>query len=277
MIWYRVYLLLLLVVLPITGHSSTVDVIKVHSQKMNKNIPVTLILPDSYENSVEQLPVLYLLHGAGGNYRDWNSNSDIAKLADLYNMIVVCPDGERTSWYFDSPIDPKFQYESFVAKDCVQYIDKHYRSRSTREGRAISGLSMGGHGAMFLGIRHKDVFSIVVVMSGGVDIRPFPNSWDIKKRLGDIETHKDNWDKYTVINLAKDLKDGDLAISLDCGDRDFFLKVNRALHQQLLQAGISHKYIECPGVHNWTYWQESLKRQMPFIDSQFRQGTKSVK
>jgi S-formylglutathione hydrolase FrmB len=271
MIWYRFYLLLLLVILPITGYSSTVDVIKVHSQKMNKDIPVTLIRPDSYANTAEQLPVLYLLHGAGGDYRGWNANSDIAELADLYNMIVVCPDGGRTSWYFDSPIDPKFQYESFVAKDCVEYIDKNYRSRSTREGRAICGLSMGGHGAIFLGIRHKDVFSIVVVMSGGVDIRPFPNSWDIKKRLGDITTHRDNWDKYTVINLAKELKDGDLAISIDCGDRDFFLKVNRALHQQLLQSGINHKYIECPGVHNWKYWKASLKRQMPFIDSQFKQ------
>ena len=246
--------------------ASQVNVLSIKSSKMDREIPATLILPDAYAaESSQRFPVLYMLHGAGGNHAEWNNLSNIAELADQYGIIVLCPDGGVTSWYFDSPIDPTYQYESFVAKECVKYMDKNYRTKAKRDYRALCGLSMGGHGAMFLAIRHRDTFGTAVALSGGVDIRPFPDNWDIKKRLGTIEENKRNWEKYTVINLARDLKDGELAIVLDCGDNDFFLGVNRALHEQLNDDGISHKYEEHSGVHNWDYWREAIKRQMPFI------------
>ena len=267
----RVSILLLFIISSVFSvQAATVEVINIPSKKMIKKIPVTLILPDSYTNSIQRFPVTYLLHGAGDDYKRWSSATEVAKLSDEYGVIFVCPDGDRTSWYFDSPINPESQYETFIAKECVEYIDKNYRTKANRNYRAICGASMGGHGALFLSIRNQDTFSIAVSLSGGVDIRPYAGRWGIQQRLGNIKTHKDIFEKYTVINLAKKLKDNDLAISIDCGDKDFFIKVNRALHKQLEEDGISHEYIEMPGGHGWVYWKVAIKRQMPFIDQQFK-------
>ena len=90
------------------------------------------------------------------------------------------------SWYFDSPVLKDFQYESFYTKTLVPYIDAHYRTVASRQGRAITGLSMGGHGALFLAMRHTDLFGACGSMSGGVDIRPFPLNWNIPDVLGEM-------------------------------------------------------------------------------------------
>jgi len=258
------------------SQAAEVKTVAIHSAKMGRDIPATLILPDAYAAHPERrFPVLYLLHGAGDTHKKWNQETDIAALADQYGMIVLCPDGGKTSWFFDSPIDPKFQYETFVAKECVEFMDKNYRTLVDRRHRALCGNSMGGHGALFLAIRHKDTFATAVALSGGVDIRPFARKWSISRRIGSKKKFPENWEKLTVINLAKSLKPGDLAISLDCGDHDFFLKVNRALHEQLLAQGIDHQYQEHPGSHGWDYWRKAIKRQMPFIEEQFRENRRS--
>jgi S-formylglutathione hydrolase FrmB len=253
-----------------TGLASSVETIAIQSEKMGREIPATVILPDAYQKGAARYPVLYLLHGAGDTHRKWIDKTDVELLADEYGVIIVCPDGGRTSWYFDSPIDPSYQYETHVAAECVAQIDRTYRTKAQRTCRALSGNSMGGHGSLFLAIRHPDVFSVAVPLSGGVDIRPFPDKWDIKDRIGDIAAYPENWETYTVINLAKELKDGDLAISIDCGAQDFFIGVNRALHEQLLEAGVKHGYTEMPGGHTWDYWNAAIKRQMHFIDQQFQ-------
>jgi S-formylglutathione hydrolase FrmB len=251
-------------------HAAKVEVIQVPSAKMEKKIPATVILPGAYsERKSEKFPVLYLLHGAGGNHASWNQYTQCAQLADKYEFIILCPDGGSTSWYFDSPIDPGYQYETHVAEECVQYMDQNYRTKANRGSRAISGMSMGGHGAMYLAIRHPETFGTSVCLMGGVDIRPFPNNWEIKKRLGEIGTHRVNWEEHTVINQAKKLKDEEIKIVLDCGRGDFFLQVNRALHMQLLQDGISHIYEEHEGVHNWQFCKDAIERQFPYIATQF--------
>ena len=250
--------------------AAKVVIIDVPSAKMEKKIPAIVIFPDAYsERESEKFPVLYLLHGAGGNHASWNQSTQCAQLADKYEFIILCPDGGSTSWYYDSPIDPSYQYETHVAEECVQYMDQNYRTRANRGSRAISGMSMGGHGAMYLAIRHPDTFGTSVCLMGGVDIRPFPNNWEIKKRLGEISTHRGNWEEHTVINQAKKLKDEQIKIVLDCGRGDFFLQVNRALHMQLLQDGISHIYEEHEGVHNWQFCKEAIDRQFPYIATQF--------
>lgn len=233
-------------------------------------LPAMVVLPSAYAARPEHaFPVFYLLHGAGGTHRSWVDATDVEALAESHEMIVVCPDGGRTSWYFDSPLDPSYQFETFVAKEVVAHIDATYRTRKQRTARAIGGLSMGGHGALFIATRHSDVFGSAVVMSGGVDIRPFADSWDIAQRIGTRVAEPARWEELTVINQARSLQPGQLAISIDCGVGDFFLEVNRALHTQLLTAGIPHDYTERPGGHSWNYWSRCLPYQMVFVSEQF--------
>ena len=125
-------------------YGADVEVIQIPSAKMEKKIPATVILPDTYsERESDKFPVLYLLHGAGGNHASWNQSTQCAQLADKYEFIILCPDGGSTSWYYDSPIDPDYQYETHVAEECVQFMDKNYRTLVNRGARAISGMSMG--------------------------------------------------------------------------------------------------------------------------------------
>ena len=99
---------------------------------------------------------------------------------------------------------------------------------------------MGGHGALWLAIRHKDVFGAGGSTSGGVDIRPFPKNWEMSKQLGEYEADSALWDQHTVITQIDKITDGDLALIIDCGEKDFFLEVNKALHKALLEKNISH-------------------------------------
>jgi S-formylglutathione hydrolase FrmB len=131
---------------------------------------------------------------------------------------------------------------------------------------------MGGHGAMYLAVRHSSLFGAAGSMSGGVDFRPFPDNWDIKKYLGDFATHADNWNKNTVINAVDQLKNKELAIMVDCGIEDFFLQVNRNLHQKLIDKKIDHDYIERPGGHDWNYWNNAVKYQLLFFKNFFNKN-----
>ena len=129
---------------------------------------------------------------------------------------------------------------------------------------------MGGHGALYLAIRHQDLFSAAGSMSGGVDIRPFPNNWGMSKRLGTIDEHPDNWERNTVINMTDRLRPDSLKIVFECGTDDFFLGVNRALHEKLLKEGIPHDFYERPGGHNWAYWSNAVQYQMLFFSNAFK-------
>src|SRR4051812_22461735 len=189
---------LLLLIPALYSRAGNTDTIAVYSKAMHKNIPCVVITPAGYKKAGHHYPVLYLLHGYGGNYAQWSKTApQLSARADEMNMIIVCPDGGIGSWWLDSPIDSAFRYETFVAAELVGYIDSRYPTMANRAHRAITGLSMGGHGGFYLGIRHKDLFGACGATSGGVDIRPFPNNWDLKKRLGDTSCCKDNWEKNT--------------------------------------------------------------------------------
>jgi S-formylglutathione hydrolase FrmB/acetyl esterase/lipase len=250
--------------------AAKVDTVRVMSKSMNKMICNLVITPDSYPGEKKTYPVLFLLHGAGGNQKDWLNNApEIKDYSDKYNIIIVCPDGSKTSWYFDSPVDSTMKYETYMAKELIGYIDTNYSTKKDSSGRAITGLSMGGHGAFYLTFRHPDIWGAAGSMSGGVDFRPFPDNWDLSKRLGDYSKYPDNWDKNVVINLLDSIKDKTLKLIFDCGVDDFFCTVNRNLHQKMLEYKIPHDYIERPGKHTWDYWQNSLKYQIVFFNDFF--------
>lgn len=254
------------------AQAGTVEKREIPSAVMHKGIPAIVALPEGYAQSQTAYPVVYLLHGYSGNYEGWAKLANLGDFADRYGMIIVCPDGAFDSWYFDIPSDPNCQFETYVSKEVVNFVDQNFRTVASPKGRAIAGLSMGGHGAMYLALRHKDVYGAAGSMSGGLDIRPFPKNWNIAKHIGTIEEHPEVWETHTVINNLGDLKNGELALTVDCGVDDFFIKVNRAFHEALLKQGIAHDYTERPGAHNGVYWSNSIKYQMLFFNDFFKKA-----
>ena len=254
----------------------TADTIEVMSQSMGRNIKNVITLPNAYFTQADaQFPVLYLLHGAYGCYSDWSKKANLHSIADRYGVIIVCPDGQD-SWYFDSPIDPTMQFETYVSKELVEYIDSHYRTYANRYMRAITGLSMGGHGALFLSFRHPDVFWSCGSMSGNMDISPYPDKWHIKDRLGEQAENPQRWREHSVCNQVERLKNCPLQpaqnIIIDDGMNDIFIQNNIALHEQLLEAGIDHDFTVRPGRHSWDYWVNSLDYHMVFFFKAFVRG-----
>lgn len=251
------------------AQAAKVEKVTVNSAAMKKNIDNIVVVPDGV-NAETKLPTVFLLHGAGGNASDWINNvPDIKKLSDLYQVLIVCPDGGVTSWYYDSPIDSSYKYETYVTKELLPYIDQKYPTYKSAAYRAITGLSMGGHGGMYLSLRHQDLFAAGGSMSGGVDIRPFPKNWDISKRLGTIEEKPENWEKYTIVNMLDLLKGSNLKLIIDCGVNDFFYDVNMDLHNRLLKMKYPHDFITRPGAHNWPYWSNAVKYQFLFFNEVF--------
>lgn len=243
--------------------AAIVDTLQIKSNKMNRYIETVVIIPDRAAQT--PCPTLYLLHGYGGDAKSWITiKPELPEMADRDGIIVVCPNGEK-SWYWDSPIRKESQFETFVSRELVRYIDAKYNTVKSRRGRAITGLSMGGHGGLWISIRHKDTFGAGGSMSGGVDIRPFPNNWDMKKQLGEMKENQKVWDSHTVITQLDKLKSGDLALIVDCGTEDFFFEVNKRLHEELLKRGIAHDYIVRPGAHNLAYWNNSIEYQWLFF------------
>ena len=262
----KLHYTLFLVLLFFSAQAAQVDTIQVFSASMNKNIKTCVIVPDNYKKSKKKFPVVYLLHGYSGNYATWvKSFKEVSQQVDRYGFIAIGVDGNYSSWYFNSPIDPTFKYETYIIDELVPFIDKKYKTIASREGRAISGLSMGGHGSLYLSLKHQDVFGAAGSMSGGVDIRPFSEKWDIKNRLGAITDFPENWEKNTVVTLIEFNQNNNLKLIIDCGVDDFFIDVNRELHQKMLALKIDHDYIERPGKHNIDYWENSLKFQLLFF------------
>ena len=251
--------------------ASQTKVIEVPSKSMNKSVQVSMVIPDSYDSSGKKYPVVYLLHGYGNNHTNWPKF--VTKLVDQYDILAVCPDGARDSWYFDSPKREDYRYETFFCKELIPYIDGNYRTEANRQKRAIAGASMGGHGALYLAMRNKELFGAVAGMSGGLDIRPFHRKYKISTHLGPIAKSKELFEEHTCINNIKHIKNGDLAINIDCGTEDFFIDVNRSFAAELKKQGIEHNYEERKGAHGWKFWRESIVIHMKFFNEFFNAET----
>lgn len=267
----KLLLIALLLVWVAPSFAAKVDTLLIKSPSMNKDVQVVVVTPDAaLGKKAVACPAIYLLHGYGGNAKTWiGIKPNLPQIADEKGIIFVCPDG-KNSWYWDSPLNPSYRYETFISSELVKYIDEHYKTIADRKGRAITGLSMGGHGAMWNAIRHKDTFGASGSTSGGMDIRPFPKNWDMSKQLGEYESNKEVWDNHTVINQIDKIENGDLAIIVDCGEGDFFLNVNKDLHNRLLEKKIDYDFITRPGGHTGQYWNNSIDYQILFFDKFFK-------
>jgi len=264
-----------------TGFSlaATVDSLDVPSAVMNKNYKAAVVLPASYGKSKAAYPVLYLLHGGFGHFRDWLTllpdKMLVKNLSDQYNLIVVMPEGETFGWYLDSPVDPANKFETYITKEVIGKIDETYRTVRSNKGRVITGLSMGGHGALYLSTRHPELFCAAGSMSGGVDMNwaNYRISADFAKDLherfqklmGTADSLNEVYFKNSVINMTETIKKNGLALIVDCGVDDFLIDINRELHRRLVYNHTPHDYTERPGGHTWEYWQNALPYHVMFF------------
>ncbi|HVE61133.1 MAG TPA: alpha/beta hydrolase-fold protein [Chitinophagaceae bacterium] len=257
--------------------AGTVDTVSILSKSMRKNIKCVVIKPDSYKKGNTTYPTVYLLHGHGGRYDNWIKRvEELKQHADNYQLLIVCPDGAVSSWYFNSPVDTTMRYESFVASEVPVFIDSKYRTIKNRNARAITGLSMGGHGGLFLGFRHADFFGACGSMSGALAIEYITSDqYSVNKRLGDT-ANKERYREYSIMKQMENYPKDSIAIIMDCGTEDFIIEMSRIAHQKMLALKIPHDYIERPGKHDWKYWTTAIEYQLLFFNNYFRKKARSL-
>ena len=242
------------------------------SPEMEKRIPVVVITPKTYEddgNIEKEYPVVYLLHGYSGDQNQWKKITNLPAIADKYDVLLVCPDAGYDSWYFDSPVDPKFRYETFIMQNVMAHIDSAYRTKGAK-ARAITGLSMGGHGALRFMATYPDSFVAAGSMSGILDLRQFPSSWNMTERLGPMIEHPKRWMKNSAVHFVQQLKNRSKGIIVDCGVDDFAIGVNRAMRDSAAVHGVDIQFEEFPGAHSHEYWASRLDPHIAFLQQYFR-------
>jgi S-formylglutathione hydrolase FrmB len=275
----RCLLLSLLSLFYTVAFAARVDSIDVPSAIMKQTYKAAVVLPDSYAKGNNPFPVMYLLHGGGGHFRDWLQQTPdkqlVHRLADQYGMIIVMPEGETFGWYMDSPHDAASRFETYITKEVIAKIDATYRTVRNNKGRVITGLSMGGHGALYLATRNPQLFCAAGSMSGAVDMNW--SNWRINpdfaknvqerffKLLGTNDPFNEVYFKNSVVNMAETIKKNGLPLIIDCGVDDFLLEPNRELHQRLVYNKTPHDYTERPGGHTWDYWGNSLPYHVLFF------------
>lgn len=233
-----------------------------------------VLLPVDYENG-GGFPVLYLLHGLDGDYKDWDTMTGLEKYARNLPIIIAMPDADD-SWYTNSATVPADKFEDYIAKDFVSEVDAQFKTIRDRHGRAIAGLSMGGYGSLKFSLKWQ-LFSFAGSLSGALnaaqnldELRP-----DFRKQLREVygnarsPTRSEN-DIFILLNAPH--PDPYPYLYLACGTDDFFLDTNRAFTQQLASKRLAHEYHESPGGHTWEYWDRELQALLNAVMKQFEQG-----
>jgi uncharacterized protein (TIGR03000 family) len=271
-----------------------VKTVEFDSASVGRKLKYNIVLPDKYDQTKERYPVLYLLHGFTGNYTNW-SRMGVPEYARSHELIVVMPDGGN-SWYVNwaqSDEGQKNQWEDGIVKDLISHVDTHFRTIARREGRAINGLSMGGYGALMLGLRHPDLFCSIGSHSGAVayakqvgerlksgtptkkfgktlSTTPDPKiaidgfSSQAQRMLkGQMFTSPEQCAAYDPFELVLKLPREKLPyIYFDCGTEDQLYKDNVALAKILVENKIPHTFAQSAGAHNGAYWAREVGQSM---------------
>jgi enterochelin esterase-like enzyme len=254
-----------------------------HSDAMKRDVGYCIYLPPGYaKDTAKRYPVIYHLHGAGGNETRNVYNAEVLHEGIVAGrwpeMIMVFPNGGRSTMYQDSA-DGRYLAETTVTRELIPHIDATYRTIAGREGRCIEGFSMGGRGSTFLALKHPDMFCSLFNQSGNVYPASqmggpdFADKWPVTYLGTDAAKLKDN-DPFELIEKNLGWIKGRLRIQVACGTKDDgHLPTVRDFHQALLKHGVDHTYIEIEGLdHNqkqmiatfrpvwFDYHVESLRR-----------------
>lgn len=188
---------------------------------------------------------------------------DAQKYADDYGYILICPDGLVKSWYLNSPAKPEWQYENFFFDELLPRIKSDFQVDTSK--LFITGLSMGGHGALWLFLKHPEEFKSAGSTSGGINLRDAIGKFGVPELLGNPQKDSDIWLKYSVIFNIDKLAGSKKQIIFDCGSGDFFYQSNNEFKRKCDSLKINATYISQPGTHNAAYWKKSIKQQFEFF------------
>ncbi len=238
--------------------------------------------PDYYAEEATRYPVIYMLHGLGGNERDWLRGAAIADTVDrliaegmLPPVIIVMPDGGN-SWYVNSAdIGGPGDYETAITEDLIAHVDATYRTLDARDGRATGGLSMGGYGAVRLAFFRPDLFAAAASLSGAI----FPDMAtpeDVSEtQVGlfrgvygtPLDTERFN--RANVFGQIEPLAAAGNAppVLLTVGDDDYF-ELDRGAHAlfvALRDAGLPAELRVTDGGHVWPLWAQEVERALVFL------------
>ena len=239
-----------------------VETVNFESRLVGRQLPYKVVLPPGYDLFTERAtryPVLYLLHGWGGNHASWLANTSLTTYAAQHRLIVVTPEGAN-GWYTDSATAAEEKFETYLVAELIPDVESRFRTLKRRDGRGVAGNSMGGYGALKLGLKHPELFAFAASTSGAFDAPARTDDPSIMRAFGPAasETRAAN----DLARLARDFppaRKGLLPyLYLDCGTRDPWLAANRALAEQLLERGFTHEFRQLPGEHIWPYWDKQL-------------------
>ena len=271
--------------------SKVFDDLSLKSQILKKEMKFAVYLPSGYETSNRRYPVLYLLHGGGGNHSDWIQLGGMQRITDTAvsegksePMIIVMPDAEQT--FYLNHIRGEYQYEDYFFKELIPHVEKTYRIRAEKRFRSIAGLSMGGFGSLLYSLHHPELFNTCYAMSAAVRTDEQINQMLLpefqrryKSALGEIKEGDkritDFWNQNSILFLMKNLpeeKRKSVRFFLDCGDDDQSLYAgNGILHNLMRDLSIPHEYRVRDGGHTWEYWRTGLPEALRYVSLGMRQ------
>ncbi|MEX0792858.1 MAG: alpha/beta hydrolase-fold protein [Pirellulaceae bacterium] len=232
-----------------------VETIEYDSQTVGAKRKAKVYTPPGY-SSDQSYPVLYLLHGIGGDENEWTRGGAPEVILDnlladgkVVPMIVVLPNGRAsTEVTARDPIprqSPAFEkFERDLLDDLIPHIEKNYAVKSDREARALAGLSMGGGQSLNFGLGNLDTFAWV----GGFSSAP-----NTRRPADLIEDHAEATKKLRLLYIS-------------CGDQDGLFRVSEGVHQMLKENDVPHQYEVIPqGRHDFKVWKGSLYRFAPLL------------
>jgi len=270
------------------GQGRVLEGLNVSSRILDRDVNYAVYLPPDYQASTRRYPVVYLLHGFTDDESAWIQLGEVNLAADraiagrsLPPMIIVMPDGGVT-WYVNDHRD-EIRFEDMFVREFIPHIDAAFRTRPSGEFRGVSGLSMGGWGTLMFAFRHPDLFSSCAAFSAAIftdegfaAMEPplyenmmapvFGPGLSGKARL------TPHFRKYNPLDLARTLPADSLKKAryyIDCGDDDFLINGNMALHSLLLERGIPHEFRVRNGGHTWAYWRTGISDGLKFIGESF--------
>jgi enterochelin esterase-like enzyme len=239
------------------------------SEALGREMPYLVFLPPGYDSGHARYPVLYLLHGLGGDFGEWSRLGATAVASRLMSsgeippMILVMPEGGRGYWVDRRPDGPR--YGSYVSQDLVAHIDREFRTSPHRRSRAIGGISMGGHGALDIALNHPDRFGVI-----GAHSMALRRSEDALEFFGNADNWKAHHPPSICQNDPQKVRRARFALWIDIGSGDRWAPENRRFHAQLEASGIAHTWREAEGGHDAAYWSANMPEYLRYYASALR-------